>query len=214
MLTKLQIALQRPAEPHDKGCAMKKLFFILLASLALLVAHDSNKIHADDDGGGIPLSRLTGKYATTGQGSVTVCFKPDFSATEPCSTKGVVAISGNSQSVGQVTTDLNSNCSTNTTTFGFPGDPSPTIGSVAIGVTKLISYDPATGSGDLSFTNYTGGKCVGSKFDSTGATVLNTGTAHFVVSNGGERSDTILTTLTDPVGDLGAFNLSGSTLKQ
>ena len=79
---------------------------------------------------------------------------------------------------------------------------------------KVTSYNPATGSGDSSFTSYTGGNCVGSKFDSTGATATNTGTLHFVASNGGRRTDSVDTTLTDPVGDIGAFNLSGFAIRQ
>jgi hypothetical protein len=205
--------LRDPPNLRQGDEAVKRLFSILLVSLALLVAHDANRIYADD-GDGIPLSKLTGKYATISQGSVTVCFKPDFSATEACSTAGAVTAVGNSVVVGQSTGDKASNCATATTTFSFPGDPTPTTGSVQVTVLKLISYDPATGSGDDSFTNYTGGKCVGSKFDSTGATVLNSGTEHIVASNGGKRIDGMITTLTDPVGDIGAFNISGFALRQ
>jgi hypothetical protein len=82
------------------------------------------------------------------------------------------------------------------------------------GVTKVTVYDPATGSGDSSFAFYAGGKCIGSKFDSTGATVTSTGTAHFAASDHGERVDAVITTSTDSVGDVGAFNESGFGLRQ
>jgi hypothetical protein len=59
-----------------------------------------------------------------------------------------------------------------------------------------------------------GGKCTGSKFDGTGATVVATFTIHFVASDNGERLDSAVTTLTDPVGEYGAFNLPGIDLKQ
>ena len=193
---------------------MKRLFLVLLVSLAVLTAHDSN-ITSADEGDGIPLSKLAGKYAITNQGSITICFKPDFSATEACSTPGVVAFPGNTVSVGESAQDKSGNwCQTFTNTFSFPGDTFPTTGTVGHSVAKVTSYDPATGSGDYTFTAYMGGKCVGSKFDSTGATLSGTGTVHFVASDGGKRIDEVVTTDTDPVGDFGAFNLSGFEIKQ
>ena len=55
---------------------------------------------------------------------------------------------------------------------------------------------------------------MGAEFDSTGATVLNTLTIHLVASDGGRRIDIVVTTQTDPVGDIGAFNVSGFDIKQ
>ena len=103
---------------------MKKLFLIVVASFALVMAHDFNTTYADD-GDGIPASKLTGKYANTSQGSVTICFKPDFTATESCSTASAVAVPGNTVGVGQGTSDKASNCATATTTFSFPEIPLP-----------------------------------------------------------------------------------------
>ncbi len=193
---------------------MKRLFLVLSVSFVLIMAHDS-KVAQADGVGGIPLFNLVGKYATTSQGSTTICFKPDFSGTESCSTSGAVPIAGNGISVGQTTFAADgSGCGTATSTFSFPGDPLPTTGTVAHSAIKLIDYDPATGSGDQSITNYTGGKCVGAEFDSTSATVLNTLTIHLVASDGGRRIDIVVTTQTDPVGDIGAFNVSGFDIKQ
>ena len=90
----------------------------------------------------------------------------------------------------------------------------PFVGVAQVTVGKVTNYDPATGSGDVSVTNYTGGKCRGSKFDSTGATVVNTATAHFVASDNGERVDAVTTSITDSLGDIGAFNLASVALKQ
>jgi hypothetical protein len=196
---------------------MKKLFLILIASFALLMAHDSNRIYAgDDDNGGIPLSNLAGKYAQAGQGSATLCFNPNtFPATENCFTAGAIILAFNAVFVGQKTQDnVGNSCLTATQTLGFPGSPEPPSITVFQGVNKVTNYDPATGSGDESFTNYTGGKCNKSKFDSTGATVLNHGTLHFVASHNGERTDSVPTTITDSVGDIGAFNSANFNLKQ
>jgi len=74
--------------------------------------------------------------------------------------------------------------------------------------------DPATGSGDGIYTNYAGGKCAGFKFSGAGATVLNMGTFHFVYSDNADRTDFVVTTATDSLGDLGSFNLPGVNLKQ
>jgi hypothetical protein len=204
----------RRAERLDGDDAMKKLFLILIASFALVMIQGFSRVSADG-GDAIPLSKLAGKYASTGQGTITLCFKPDFSALENCSTMGAATAPGNFVLVGQSTEDKEGNtCSTATTTFGFLGSPS--LGSEPYDhtVTKVTNYDPATGSGDLSGTHYTGGKCSGSKFDSAGATVAATFTQHFVASDNGERLDSVVTTLTNSVGYFGAFNLTGIDLKQ
>lgn len=193
---------------------MKKPFLILIVTLALVVIQGFSGVSADD-GGGIPLSKLAGKFAQALDGSITLCFKPDFSATENCSTVGAIPLAQNGPSVGQKTQDKDGDsCLTGTITAGAPGSKVPPFVFVSRGVNKVTNYDPATGSGDESFTNYAGGNCIGSRFDSTGATVLNNGTLHFVASDNGERTDFLLTTVTDPLGDIGAFNLAGFNLKQ
>jgi hypothetical protein len=196
--------------------AMKRLFLILIiASFALVMIQGFSRVAADG-GGGIPLSKLAGKFAQAGpgSGSLTLCFKPDFSATENCSTVGAIPLAANVVGVGQKTQDKDGDsCLTETITEAFPGKLPPIV-AVFHGANKVTNYDPATGSGDESFTNYAGGRCMGSKFDTTGATVLNNGTLHFVASDNGERTDFVVTTLTDSLGDIGAFNAAGFNLKQ
>ena len=198
---------------------MKKLFLILIAGFALFMAHDFNRVYAGDDGGGgIPLSKLAGKYAETFPGAVFyICFKPDFSTTENCFTKGAVPLSLILATLGQTTQDKDGNSCTKLTgalAFSAPLAFLPPTVNVAFSVAKVTNYDPATASGDASFTNYTGGKCVGSKFDSTGATKSQTGTYHFVASDNGERVDFVTTTFIDALGDIGAFAIPGVDLKQ
>jgi hypothetical protein len=60
---------------------MKKLFLILIAAVAVIMALDFNGAYAGDhegEGGGIPLSRLAGKYSLTFQAGefFVQCFKP------------------------------------------------------------------------------------------------------------------------------------------
>jgi hypothetical protein len=194
---------------------MKKLCWILITVFALVMMRDSNRIYADG-GGGIPLSQLAGKFSAETQGSITICFNSGFTATEACSTTGAVGAACNATDAGQNVTDNKGNsCTTTTNICNFPGDTSPIPATVTHAVVKVTSYDPATGMGDSSFNSYTGGKCVGSTFNSTGATLTTTGTLHFVASNGGNRQDSVVTSLTDPVGDtVGAFNLLGCGIRQ
>lgn len=200
----------------DGGDAMKKLFLILVASFALATARDLDRAYAGDGdgGGGIPLSKLAGKWAQSAQGSFTVCFKPDFSATENCSASGAVPVSGNFVQISQNTQDKEGNsCSTFTSTIGLFGTLPPFV-SVGHSVTKVTSYDSVSASGDDSYIDYEGGKCKGAKFDGAGATLTSSGTDHFVASQNGERLDFVTTMVTDPVGDIGAFNSPAIALKQ
>jgi hypothetical protein len=93
-------------------------------------------------------------------------------------------------------------------------DASPPFVSILYSVSKITSYDPVTGTGEKSFTDYVGGQCRGAIFDSTGATVVDIGTEHIAVSNNGKRIDTIVTSLTDSAGDIGNFSLSVTLLRQ
>jgi hypothetical protein len=62
-------------------------------------------------------------------------------------------------------------------------------------VFKVTKYDPTTGIGDQTLTEYSGGTCNGAIFNSAGATQSVTGTLHFVVSEGGNRIDNVVTSL-------------------
>jgi hypothetical protein len=63
-------------------------------------------------------------------------------------------------------------------------------------VFKLTGYDPATGIGDQSLTEYFGGSCNGATFVPTGNPFLvTTGALHFAVSEGGARIDNVVTSL-------------------
>jgi hypothetical protein len=179
---------------------MKKLFLILIASFALVMAHyltrvfawDHDGDHGHDSDGGIALSKLAGKYAVTFPGSsLFICFKPDFSATENCLTTGAVPVSVIGATVAQETKDKDGNfCTKNTFTVAFsaPLAAFPPTVTVFYTAGKVTNYDPATASGDVSLTNYTGGKCIGSKFDSTGADgVCQLVEKHLASGHGAER---------------------------
>jgi hypothetical protein len=73
------------------------------------------------------------------------------------------------------------------------GKNPPSVSPVHPATAKIFKYDPATGTGDFSLSEYRGGKCIGSTFDSTGATKTNALVFHFAVSDGGKRIDMIAT---------------------
>jgi len=81
-------------------------------------------------------------------------------------------------------------------------------------VSKFIDYDPNTGTGDVSSTGYVGGRCIGARFDSEDATKTSSGTAHVVLSNDGNRTDFIVTQVTNPTSSIGSFSISGFNLGQ
>ena len=105
-------------------------------------------------------------------------------------------------------------CATFTeTSADLPVDVSPPFAEVLHSVTIVTKYDPETATGDASFTGYSGGQCHGASFDSTGATVISTGTEHFAASNRGKQIDYVITSLTNAAHSIGDFSLSGTALR-
>jgi hypothetical protein len=208
---KSQTAMFRPrVTVTGRGFAMKRLFSILIVSFALVMTHDFNMAAQAKS---IPLK--AGSAAVHEEGSITFCFKPDFSALESCSALDEVPSAFNVAIVGQQTLDKAGNlCGTFSVTESFfAGDPNQIV-AVLHSVGTVTVYDPATGAGDGSSTAYVGGKCTGATFDKTGATLDSTSTSHFVLSDGGKRSDFVATSLSNPAGSIGGFALSGFALQQ
>jgi hypothetical protein len=168
----------------------------------------------------IPRTALAGTYTITGTGSFAICTGSNFKE-KPCS-KFIPAtdhfIPQTNVQLGEITNDVTGNsCSTYTqTTSDFPVDFSPP--SVAtfhdVVLARNTTYDPSTGVGDVSGTSYTGGSCNGAVFNNKGATIVSTFSAHFVASDNGNRIDTLLTKLQDPIGGIGDFSFTGTDLKR
>ena len=93
-----------------------------------------------------------------------------------------------------------------------PGASPPTVVPSVTAVLKVIHYDLASGTGDESLNEYSGGTCIGANFINTGATQLVSGMLHFVISNGGSRIDSVVTGL--DIAGLGGFSLSFTELRQ
>ena len=151
---------------QDGDDTMKKLSLILIASFALVTIQGFSGVFADD-GGGIPLSKLAGRYADTPRALSRFVSSPTFPTLRIVPRSGAVPVPFNGPAVGQVTQDKDGNlCGAYTGTAGAPGSPGNFPPQEHHFVGKVTNYDPATGTGDKSFTDYIGGKCNGTKFDS------------------------------------------------
>ncbi|MBV8056861.1 MAG: hypothetical protein JO071_16665 [Deltaproteobacteria bacterium] len=193
-------------------------FLLLAAGCVFFVGFGSREAMAAP----IPPSALAGTYTVTGRGSVAICTGPAPTFTEiPCSKfkEGVdFSFPMTVVQVGEITIDAKGNsCDTITETVSdFPVDFSPPIVPTAhdVVLAKNVSYDPSTGIGDVSGTAFTGGSCNGAVFNSKGATKVNTFSDHFIASDNGNRIDTLLTKLQDPIGGIGDFSFSAIDLKR
>jgi hypothetical protein len=208
---------------------MKKLLVIsiAIAAFALVVKLGLREGAAQEDGGGgISLGDLAGNYSNEAKGSLSVCldsskFPSHIFVTIDCGAATAVAIPQTLLTVGNLTrNEKGDGCSTVTfVESSLPVDITPPLVGVTHSVSKVTSYDAATGTGNSSVTNYRGGSCNGSTFDSAGATATGTVHSHFVASNGGRRIDGAFTSyilyVTDTTGNfVGDFSVSFTQLKQ
>lgn len=153
----------------------------------------------------IQLSDLAGITAETGQGSITLCVDSSTGSQLPCGTAGAITIPYTYLAVGPVIHDAYGNaCGSFTATYSdVPPDANPPlIVQFQVGA-KTTSYNPDTATSDGSFTSYNGAKCAGAAI--SGGTAIGTGTFHSTASDGGDRSDYILTSLSG----IGTFSISG-----
>lgn len=165
--------------------------------------------------------QLAGNWAGAGSATFSVCFNTDFSAVEDCTTAPNSSF-WNQSTITQGTNDTNGNgCSTVTATNSpqFPNPVFPANAFTTIQVTKTTSFNPSTGSGTFSFTNYPAGSgtsCSGYVFVNTGnASPTSTGTSAFVLSQHGSRSDgVVLTIVGAPISDIDNFVGGGFSLRQ
>ena len=117
--------------------------------------------------------------------------------------------------VGSITYASGSGCGTDTEVFSaLPPNAMPsTLGPETI-VVKVTNYNSTTGIGSASYTAYSGGSCNGADFDSSGATVIATGTLQFVVTRDGRQVDITYTQLTNPSHSLGSASVFDTDLRQ
>jgi hypothetical protein len=185
---------------------VKKTYFAVIAgglAIAAVVLGDSRlRAQVGSTGSsGIPLSSLAGSFAGEGGNNYGVCFNKNLMAVQSCSKTPmaqIVPFVDNYTSQGTADTKGNS-CSEifDTGASLFPG-PQPAIVNNLIFVGTTTSYNPATGSGNTSVKSYfvgPGVTCKGATFINTAkAPVFFTETAHFVVSESGNRLDSVTLT--------------------
>jgi hypothetical protein len=132
----------------------------------------------------------SGHFSFTAQGTEATC------AAGPCITLNIIE-TGNMirDSAGNACGSHSAVVTTIPATAG-----APIVVPSVITVLSLLNYDAATGTGDASLSEFSGGACNGSTFDAAGATQIGSGALHFTVSsgdnaNGGDRIDSIITAL-------------------
>src|SRR6266852_1366930 len=154
--------------------------------------------------GDITLARLAGKFKTRGSGVYTLCFRDNFTETVDCASVPHEEVPFELTGVSHNIRDAAGNTCAFTTVTGAPTDvlaysaKYATWGIAKISFTRTnvsttTSFDPTTGSGSASFSQYRGGSCAGAAFDSTGAILTGTGTQSFMASDSGNRIDAIVT---------------------
>ena len=167
----------------------------------------------------IPLP--VGQYSITGQGTLTRCVNPNTLQQEACGTSGELIVPEIIVRVGVNTLDQQGNNCVSAVDVTSPNIPplypilTPPIVTPDLHVAgKVLDYDPSTGSGDSTFTVYTGGTCTGGTFNSTGAKEVSSGLSHFVVTQNGSRYDAIVTKVTNPANSTAGFSYSVTGLSQ
>ncbi len=186
---------------------------VLLGMLAASPAVLSQKAIA---GNAAKIALPTGQFAVTTQGSLAVCINAKTYVEVPCSKQDALSLPLTFMAGGVETWDATGKtCATAMTVLSAspPNASPPNISHTQV-IKMITNYDPTTGTGDASFTEWSGGTCAGATFDKTGATVVSTGSVHFIVSQGGQRINVFTTGLTNSAGSIGTFSLSDVLLKQ
>ena len=157
---------------------------------------------AQANDGGATLASLAGKFTSKGSGSYTACFNASFSAPVDCvSAPHEVPFDFTAVSYGTRDAAGNS-CGVTSTVSALRNSPTdapvlvtkfPPAKMIYSEVGTTTSFDPTTGSGTARFSQYRGGRCIGAAFDNTGAVLTITGTLSFMVSDSGNRIQTIVT---------------------
>jgi hypothetical protein len=204
---------------------VKKTYFAAIAgglAIAVMVMGGS-RLRAQVGSTGssrIPLSSLAGSFAGKGNSKVSICFNENFTAVQSCSRTPqaqIVPFVENSESHGTVNTK-GSSCAEirEISAPELPGRQRTVVNNyIAVGVTT--SYNPDIGSGDVSLKFYIaepGVTCEGATFVNTAKAPVNfTETAHFVVSENGNRFDLVVQTIHTPVDFVSGLVAHGFALR-
>lgn len=143
---------------------------------------------------------LQASYAAKSVGSLSVCTNSGG-----CSVASPTVVPLNFASDAQGAADAAGNYCATATSASSPlvGSAVAAFSSTKVVTGSLTSFDSTTGQGDVTFNIYNGGSCTGAAFNSTGATLIATGTSHVVVSDSANRIDAIVTSYVSAAGKIG-----------
>jgi hypothetical protein len=207
---------------------VKKTYFTIIArglAIAIVVMGGSRlRAHAGStEGSRIPLSSLAGSFAGEGNSKVNICFNENFTAVQSCSRTlpaQIVSYVEHAKSHGTINAKGGSCGEIVEISAPVPPGRQETAVNhyIAVGVTTF--YNPDTGSGDVSYKFYRrlgNVTCQGATFVNTAnAPVIFTETAHFVVSENGNRFDVVVLTFhtITPVDFVSGLVAHGFALRQ
>jgi hypothetical protein len=176
----------------------------LLLFMATMIGGPVRMSQARANDGGVTLASLAGKFETRTSGSLTLCYNESFTEAVDCASALHQEVHFKVTSVGHGTRDAAGNaCGVTSVSSTLTGTAVavyaakfPTRLNVQrTNVSTTTSFDPTTGSGTATFRQYREKSCIGAGFDITGAVLAATGTLSFMVSDSGNRIETILTSI-------------------
>jgi hypothetical protein len=158
-------------------------------------------------------SPLSGQFSEARQGSLAICLNAKTGDQEACSTTGVAVVPLSDIANGSIDFSSGIGCGTDTEVLNTlpPSDSPPTLNPETV-VVKQLTYESSTGIGTASYTAYLGGSCKGASFVSKGAKEEVAGTAQFVLTDGGNQLDIVITALQSPIKSLGSVSLADTDL--
>jgi hypothetical protein len=209
-------------KPENEAVPAMKLMKLRIATglglvlfMATMIGGPVRVSQAQDNQGGVTMESLAGNFAGRGSGFFTACLNAGVLVS--CSSLPVPTLVPFSDTgILHTTRDATGHsCEVITETFGqLSGAKFFSLQTrTVVGTTTF--FDPTTGSGTESFSRYKGGSCSGAVWDGTG-TQTATGTDSFVVSDSGDRIETIFTSysaVTVP-GSVSNFQFSTTSIRQ
>jgi len=204
-------------KPDEENTMMKRIAtgLGLLLFMATMIGGPVRMSHAQDDEG-VTLASLAGNFAGRGGGFFTACLNAGVLIS--CSSVLPVPtfVANSDTGILHTTRDAaGHSCEVITETFGLVSGAKRFNFQTRTVVGTTTSFDPTTGSGTESFSRYHGGSCSGAVWDGTG-TLTATGNDSFVVSDSGDRIETIFTSYAavTVVGSVSNFQFSTTSIRQ
>ena len=154
---------------------------------------------------------LRGTYAVKSVGIATECTNIGG-----CDAASPTPEPRNFGAVAVAAFDENGNFCGSATATSSPtaGSPLPVEVTTRIVTGGLSSFDPIRAEGEVNFSVYEGGSCDRVVFESAGATLTTTGTAHVVVSDSGDRIDGVIDTYIGTADQFGSVLVNLTLIKQ